>query len=229
MKLSNRARIVRAAVRPKAPTPLGALARGFAAGIAGAAVQSLFFAATARVAPKPSRLSPGEAKPPDETHESNSLETISRRFVEHLMRRPLPNKQRAGQLAHYAFGAAWGGLYGLWRESARVSPMAFGGVVWILSDNLLLPLFRLGAWPQKYSLREHHYALQAHLAYGLGTAGAYAVLRDFGAAPLAAIPALVALQARAWAYRTPPGRLLQSTQPPYLRAVNHFLDRLARA
>jgi hypothetical protein len=230
MKFRTRARTLRAAIQPKAPTPLGALARGLLAGAAGAGIQSLFFRATAKLTPKPTQLPSGEGKPVDEAHEKSSLDTVARRWVEHLMRRgPIENKQRAGQLVHYAFGAGWGGLYGLWRESTRVSPLLFGALVWMLSDNLILPAFRLAAWPNRYSLKEHHYALQAHFAYGLGTAATYALLRDFGAVPLGALPAIAALQLRAWALRTPPGRLVQAVQPAPSRAINHFLDRVARA
>jgi hypothetical protein len=222
--------ILRAASRRKAPTPLGALARGLIAGAAGAGLQSLFFMATARVAPEPTRFPKGVAKPANESRGESATEAVARRFNDKLMRRePLEDKKRAATVVHYLFGAAWGGLYALCRESFRTSPMLFGAFVWAVSDHLLLPGFRLAAWPQKYSLREHHYALQAHFAYGLGTAATYAVLRDVGAAPLAALPALVALQARAWALRTPPGRLVQAVQPFPKRAINHFLEKAALA
>ncbi len=44
------------------------------------------------------------------------------------------------------------------------------------SDNLILPAFRVAAWPHKYPPRTHAYAVAAHLAYGAGVAGAFAVV-----------------------------------------------------
>ena len=48
-------------LRPHKPSPLGALARGFLAGAAGAGVQSLFVRATASIAPQPSQPPAGQS------------------------------------------------------------------------------------------------------------------------------------------------------------------------
>jgi hypothetical protein len=212
MKLRN----LRAAATSKKPSPLGALGRGLIAGALGAGVQSLFFLATKSLMPKPTKVPPELGKPEPEAQGESSLETVARRTTEGLMQRgPLDEKSKsfAGSVVHYAFGAAWGGLYGLARESMSVSGLAFGALVWAASDNFLLPLFRLAGWPNRYSLREHHYALQAHFAYGLATAAAYAALRDLGPVPLSTVPALFGLQAWAWLLRSPPAKLLRKTQP----------------
>ena len=232
MKLANRLRIGRALSRSRAPSPFGALLRGMAAGVIGAGLQSLFFKATAQLLPKPTQLPPELGKPEPEAQKESSLETVARRWVEGLMQRgPLEGEQkaRAASVVHYAFGALWGGLYGLLRESTPVPPTLFGAAVWLASDNLILPAFRVAAWPQHYSLREHHYALHAHFAYGLGTAGAYALLRDLGPVPLAALPAVLALQAKAWLGRTPPARLLARNDGPVARFFSQATTRLARA
>ena len=199
----KRLRLIREAMRSRKPTPLGSLWRGLVAGAAGSAAQSLFFKLVK--APEPSH-------PRDES----SLQIVGRRLVEDMMKRePLQPEQKAklASAIHYAFGAAWGGLYGLLRESFRVPPQAFGALVWMASDNLLLPLFRVAKWPQHYRSEEHRYAIQAHLVYGAATAGAYAALRDLGPTPLRAIPALLALQAWAFVLRSPPARLWQKRQP----------------
>jgi hypothetical protein len=209
-------RLLRAASKSRAPSPLGALARGFAAGAIGAGMQSLFFMATKKWMPKPTPVPPGQSKPEPEARGESNLETVARRTTEGLMRRgPIDagTKAAAGSIVHYAFGAAWGGLYGLARETTRVSSLGFGTLVWMASDNLLLPAFRLAAWPTKYSVKEHHYALQAHFVYGLSTAAAYAMLRDVGPLPLGTIPAMVGLQAWAWLLRTPPARLMRKSAP----------------
>jgi len=198
------------------PTPLGAFVRGLIAGAAGAAAQSLFFRVTKRWTPEPTKLPRELQKPEPQAKGETSLETVARRTVEGLMQRePLGKEEKsaAASAIHYLFGAAWGGLYALCRESFRTSPLLFGIGVWLASDNLLLPAFRVAAWPQHYSLKEHHYALHAHVVYGLSTAAAYALLRDFGPAPLRAVPALLSLQACAWLLRTPPGRFFRRAQP----------------
>jgi hypothetical protein len=145
-----------------------------------------------------------------------------------MMKRGTLDAAAKGRLAsalHYAFGAAWGGVYALLRESLPALPATlFGVAVWAVSDGVLLPAFRLAAWPRHYSLREHHYALHAHVVYGLVTAGAYAAVRRLGVAPLAALPALLALRARSWLSRLPPGT--RDGKPPL---APQWIDRVARA
>lgn len=164
-------------------TPLGALFRGFAAGLLGSAVQNLFFRATARITPSQPE---GVFSPPErQQEEENTTVTVARRLVEDFMQRgPLLNryKEKAGGLVHYTYGGLWGGAYGLVRETfpALAKPLGvigFSSGVWMLSDNLLLPAFRLAAWPQRYPMRNHIYAWVAHLAYGAGVWLGYEVLR----------------------------------------------------
>lgn len=212
----NRLRMARAAFRRKAPSPLGAVARGLVAGAVGAGAQSLFFLATKRLAPTPTKLPRALQKPEAKAKNESSPETVARRTVDGLMQRgPLSPeaKSRAGRAVHYLFGAAWGGVYALCRESFRTSPFLFGIGVWMASDNLILPAFRVAAWPHHYSLKEHHYAAHAHVVYGLSTAAAYALLRDLGPVPLTAVPAMLGLQIWAWLLRSPPARLIQRNQP----------------
>lgn len=204
----NRLRLARYALRRKSPTPLGAVARGFVAGAIGSGVQSLFFKLVK--APKPTRLPEGEGKP--EGNDVSALQAVATR-LEGMTRRDLGDKSRVASAIHVLFGAMWGGVYGLVRESFRMPPQLFGVLVWALSDNVLLPAFRLAAWPNRYSAREHRYAVQAHLAYGLATAGSYAALRDLGPIPLSAVPAMLALQAWAFVMRMPPGRAYLRAQP----------------
>lgn len=161
------------------PTPLGALARGILAGASGSAAQDLFFAATKSIAPDAPEgaFTPPE---PEQAHES-ATETVARRAVTQLARRELPiAKERAGRVVHYAFGAAWGALYGLCagtfpRLATPLGAAAFGGLVWVASDDVLLPALRLSAWPTAYPARTHAYAIAAHVVYGL------AALAVFGA------------------------------------------------
>lgn len=219
-------------LRRRAPSPLGALVRGLVAGAAGAGLQSLFFRATAQWRPQPTQLPASDGGKPVREQKETNLESAARRVWEGMMKRgPMraADKRRAAVALHYLFGAMWGGVYGLWRESGRSPATLFGAVVWMASDNLILPAFRLSGWPHRYRATEHGYALQAHLAYGVGTAAAYALLRDVGAVPLAALPAVVALQARAWAQRTPVGKLASLKQPWPKKFFHQFANRVALA
>ena len=232
MTILRRLYVGRSVLRKKSPSPAGALLRGMIAGAAGALVQSLFFRATVKLAPTPTPLPPGLQNPEPEAKEETALQTGARRLVTGMMKRELSpaEKERASALAHVGFGALWGGLYGLLRESLPALPASlFGLGVWMASDNLILPAFKLSAWPQHYSLKEHHYAMHAHVVYGVATAGTYAVLRDLGAVPLAALPAVVALQARSWLSRTPPGRLIERRRSMPQRFATQWINRVVHA
>jgi hypothetical protein len=188
-------------------TPFGAIVRGLVAGAVGSFVQSRFFRATAGIAPAPP---PDAFVPPEPVQRSEAAtETVARRWVDYLMQRgPLSSEDKsiAGQVVRYAFGAGWGADYAVARETiASVgSPrgaLAFGTGVWLVSDNLILPAFRLAAWPRAYPVKNHAYALAAHLAYGLSVAATYEILRRppamLGALLVAAAPAVERLVARA--------------------------------
>lgn len=167
----------------KRTTPLGALVRGLAAGAAGAAAQSLFFELTRAFAPhgRPDGWLPPEAAQRDE----KATETVARRFVEGMMQRgPLDEeaKARGAKAVHYALGAAFGVTWALTRESfpgiARpLGAAGFGVAAWAVGNDVLYPLFRLGAGPVSYPLATHAYAIAAHLAYAAATTAAYEALR----------------------------------------------------
>jgi hypothetical protein len=164
-------------------SPLGAIVRGLLAGAVGSLVQNRFFQATKSLAPP----TPKDAfEPPEpQQREEHATETVARRAVEDFMRRgPLTEKQKrtAGEIVHYVFGALWGMVYALFAESRlrRGRPLAvttFSSAVWMTSDNLILPSFRLAGRPQRYPAENHVYAWAAHLAYGASVAVIYGVLR----------------------------------------------------
>jgi uncharacterized membrane protein YagU involved in acid resistance len=183
-------------------TPIQALLAGAAAGALGSFAQDLFFAATAKIAPQtPKRVFvPPELRQREET----STETLARRTVENVVERgPLEHKELAGKITHYAYGSAWGAGYGLLAESFAAVRTAIGGLLygaglWMASDNLILPFFRLRAWPQRYPLKVHAYDLAAHLVYGASVWGA------FQAARRRPWVNLVALAGAAWSTRRAP-------------------------
>jgi putative membrane protein len=88
---------------------------------------------------------------------------------------PMPYKPAAGSLVHYAFGGAMGAIYGA--ASARNPQLAagaglpFGAAVWIVADEIGVPLTGLSKPPTAYPLKDHASAFAAHLVYGVTTEG----------------------------------------------------------
>lgn len=159
-------------------TPLGTIARGLAAGAVGSLAMNLFFAASGPIMPGPV---PDAFEPTDPQQGSeNPLETTARRIVEGFLRRgPISPAQKAvlGNLVHYAFGAGWGALYARAHDAypPLASPAgvaAFSTLVWNGGDNVLLPFLDLSGPPTAYPIRNHLYAVAAHLVYGSATAAA---------------------------------------------------------
>jgi hypothetical protein len=173
-------------------TMTGALVRGLVAGAFGAGAQTLFFRLTSDIAPP----TPKKASP--------ALEKTS----------------LAARIVHVGFGAAWGGIYGLLRRSTRlmggalgpVGGVAFGALVWAVGDNVLLPAFRLAAWPNRHPLKNHAYALAAHVVYGAATWGAFELETRRALAP-----AVAAVAAR-WAMRKLPRAARPAVAPVVRKA-----------
>ena len=163
-------------------SPIAAITRGLVAGVVGSAIQNLFFRLTARFAPAP----PSDAFQPPEPDQvgETPAQTAARRLASLGGRGPLSAraKVRGARLVHYGFGSLWGAVYGIVRESLPgikkpLGVAGFGTAVWLVSDNLMLPAFRLAAWPRRYPLRTHAYAWLAHVKYSSGVALGYELLR----------------------------------------------------
>src|SRR5262249_17565750 len=79
-------------------------------------------------------------------------------------------KEPAGNLVHYVFGTAVGGLYGLLAEKAPHTRAGFGTLygtaVWLGADEVALPLLGLSKAPRHYPWSTHASALASHLVYG---------------------------------------------------------------
>ncbi len=163
-------------------SPMSAVAEGFLAGAFGALMQSAFFKLTSRITPEPPR---DAFEPPEPRQkEESSTETVARRWITGLMKRPEPSSDelaRGGRMVHVGFGALWGVPYALLRESLPRPNLAivlgYGAFVWMVSDNFILPAFKLAAWPQAYPAKSHAYAVAAHFAYAAAVFAAYESLR----------------------------------------------------
>lgn len=95
-------------------------------------------------------------------------------------------KEVAGPIAHYLFGALMGAMYG---ASAETQPsttagagVPFGTAVWLAADEVGLPLAGLSAPPTKYPLSRHLTAFASHMVFGLTVEGVRRLLRGQPAA-----------------------------------------------
>lgn len=82
-------------------------------------------------------------------------------------------KTTLSNAVHFGYGIAQGGVYGVLRGSA-VGPDVQGGAVfgtalWLLGDELGIPLLGLSQGPTAYPVNQHIHRFAAHLVYGLTT------------------------------------------------------------
>lgn len=86
---------------------------------------------------------------------------------------PRADKPAAGAAIHYAFGGAVGAIYGA--ATARTPDIAawggvpFGATVWLIADEMGMPVAGLAKAPSDYPLKDHATSLASHLLYGAAT------------------------------------------------------------
>lgn len=82
-------------------------------------------------------------------------------------------KQQAGPLVHYGFGATMGGVYGLLSEyfpRARAGfGLLFGAALFAVADEMMVPALGLSKNPTEFPLSTHADALASHFVYGVTT------------------------------------------------------------
>ena len=128
----------------------------------------------------------GQATRERERQAQGDLEPTTVRTAERAARavgRSIPAewKDAAGELVHYATGAAFGALYAIAARRvglpALLSGALFGATVWLLNDELAVPALGLSRRPWDYPASTHAKALASHLVYG-ATTGAGVRLLD---------------------------------------------------
>ena len=86
---------------------------------------------------------------------------------------PAPLKPAAGALVHYAFGGTLGAIYGAAtaqdRDVASGAGLPFGVAVWVVADEIGMPVIGLAKPPTAYPLKDHASTFAAHLVYGATT------------------------------------------------------------
>jgi len=161
--------------------------KGMIAGLAGGLVASWtmnqFQAAWTRIAEgtekshgaqsmQPSEGSHGEQAQDTGEQDDATVETakaISENVFGHELQES--EKEPAGAAVHYAFGTLSGGLYGalaeLTPQVTTAAGLPFGAGVWLLADEVSVPLLGLSKGPTAYPVSTHVYSLASHLVYGL--------------------------------------------------------------
>lgn len=92
------------------------------------------------------------------------------------------DKRKFGTLVHYCFGMAAGAIYGgtvKHSSNSRLRGVVYGGLIWLLVDEGLIPLMGFSKNPQEYPLSTHAYALSSHLVYGFTLEAVRQGVREF--------------------------------------------------
>lgn len=138
------------------------LAAGVAAGVVATWTMNQFQAAVSRL---------GNHKRRKRESDEDATVKAAERIAETVFHRRLSRdeRQRAGNIVHYAYGAAIGGLYGVLAERKKpvrkLAGVPYGTAVWLLGDEIAVPALRLSKSPTEYPISVHAKALASHLVY----------------------------------------------------------------
>jgi hypothetical protein len=119
--------------------------------------------------------------------EESATEALGRMFYENLVgRAPSPGAQhKLSWAVHIGYGLLVASLYGAVRGGrdrgvARcvISGALFGAGLWLIGDELVVPLVGLSDKPATYPVTSHLQSLAQHLGFGVATAAATGALLD---------------------------------------------------
>jgi hypothetical protein len=172
---------------------------GGAAGLLGMALYWRYVApnleeAAAGIVPAPDAEDEGQDEPgplddvsipgPLYQGEESSTAALGRLVYQGVAGRPPRAKETRNllsQLVHWGYGLLQGGLYGATRASARgldvEGGVVYAGLLWLIGDELVVPLLGLQAGPTAASPIAHVNRLGAHVAYGLATSAVTQTLK----------------------------------------------------
>lgn len=138
-----------------------------AAGAAGSLAMSLFHQS---LAPPPSK----EEQRADSTVKTAGA--IYRKVTGHDLADS--QKDLAGPLVHYSFGALLGAVYGAAQPAASMGyGLPFGAAVWLGAHEIAVPSLGLAPPPTQEPLSSHATELAGHLIYGATVWAVWRVLR----------------------------------------------------
>ena len=150
-------------------TAIAGVMAGFAGGLLGAAVMSAGHALAMRV---PAHHFTPPATEPTEPKEPDATVLVAERVSDIVRGRPLedPEKSVAGNLVHYAFGAAMGVVYG---AAAPIVPVVtrwhgalYGIAVYLGAHGTIVPALGLARSPLRSPFKKEALELALHVAYG---------------------------------------------------------------
>ncbi len=107
--------------------------------------------------------------------EDDAAERIASAISEKVFDHRLTDREKdaAGTLVHYVFGATTGAMYGgmaeVLPEVTTATGLPFGAFIWLTADEGVVPALGLSKSPAEYPLKTHAYALASHFVYGLTT------------------------------------------------------------
>ncbi len=153
-------------MKQSAITPLGAVARGLLAGVAGTAAMTAYQTAVAKARGTEPSTTPAE---------------VAKRIIRCVFHRRVSEERTEllNNAMHWTYGTSWGAVYGLTAgvDKAPALPrgLAFGASVWGVS-LIQLPAMKLAPPVWRYPPVELALDVSYHLVYGTAVAGAYAAL-----------------------------------------------------
>lgn len=110
---------------------------------------------------------------PYSAQEWDSTSRSATRVAAWLLGRTLaPAEQKLGaQAVHFAVGGLGGALYAVVFDRQRRSPLpsglAFGIGLWLLGEEIAMPILGINGPPRHYSFADHANSLGEHMAYGM--------------------------------------------------------------
>jgi uncharacterized membrane protein YagU involved in acid resistance len=164
--------------------PLGAIARGIAAGVVGTGCMTVTQTLPAKLRSSHGSQDEQTARPQGEQdpwEQASAPAKVAKRISEEIFHHAVA-PSRIPLLTHgmhWGYGTAWGVVYGLLPASRSPAPVRrglfFGTAVWAMSYVQLVPM---GIYepPWKYPPRDIAMEVGYHLAYGVGVAGAFRLL-----------------------------------------------------
>ena len=103
----------------------------------------------------------------------NANEMAAQRLAAGIIGRRLERNELAvgAALMHYTFGTVTGALYGryLQRHRRDATGIGFGLTVWLLADEIAMPLLGLSDTPRQRPLEKRMQSIAAHLVFGITT------------------------------------------------------------
>ncbi len=166
------------------PTPVGAVARGLAAGVVGTGFMTIAQELAARLqsSDDDGQQSDAGQAPPDPWEQASMPAQVARRISEGVFHHEVPPERIPvlTHVMHWAYGTGWGAVYGLVhsslvRKSELRDGLLFGTGVWAMSYVQLVPM-GLYEPPWKYPPKGIGMEVSFHLVYGAGVACAHRVL-----------------------------------------------------